>query len=183
MGGGPSLFSFDFKRLANKVTIACNKAVLYFTPTYLVYMDDQFYDWYEADVRSFKGLKFTHSWNKERDDVIFTRNLGPLGLSDDFEDGLYHGGNSAYFALNLAYVMGGNPIYLFGIDMCYQGNSTHFHDGYPKDDDIGEERFKHMINAFNYGSIVLKEKGVKVYNCSEMSRLECFDKLPLDLIG
>ena len=138
-------------------------------------MDDQFYDWYEEDIRRFKGMKFTHSWNKKRDDVTFAKNLGPLGLSDDFDDGLHHGGNSAYLALNLAYVMGGNPIYLLGIDMSYKSGKTHFPDGYPKDDKIGEERFNHMIRAFNYTSEILKEKGVKVYNCSSISKLTCFE--------
>ena len=137
-------------------------------------MDDQFYEWYEAEARSFKGMKFTHAWNKKRDDVIFARNLGPLGISDDFEEGLFHGGNSAYFALNLAYVMGGDQIYLLGVDMRYQNGDTHFHDGYPKNDDVGEARFNHMIRAFNYGSAILKEKGVNVYNCSGISKLTCF---------
>jgi hypothetical protein len=170
------LKGFDFKKLAGKVTIGCNKAILYFTPTYLVYMDDQFYEWHEEDVRNFKGMKFTNSWNKRRDDVIFAKNLGPLGLSEDFEEGLFHGGNAAYLALNLAYVMGGSPIYLLGVDMCYQAGNTHFHEGYPKKDTIGEKRFDHMMKAFNYGSGILKEKGVKVYNCSKISKLTCFEK-------
>jgi hypothetical protein len=114
--------------------------------------------------------------------VIFAKNLGPLGVSDDFEEGLFHGGNSAYLALNLAYVMGGNPIYLLGIDMGYQDGETHFHNGYPKDDKIGEERFNHMIKAFNYGSEILKEKKVKVYNCSNISKLTCFEHYDINEI-
>ncbi len=176
VGGGASLTGFDFTSLTGKVTIACNKALLFFRPTYFVYMDDQFYDWYEEQVRSFTGMKFTHSWNKKRDGVTYAKNLGPLGLSDDFDKGLFHGGNCAYLALNLAYVMGGDPIYLLGIDMCYSNGATHFHDGYPKDDDIGEKRFEHMMNAFEHGSSLLAEKGVTVYNCSGISRLTCFQR-------
>jgi hypothetical protein len=139
-------------------------------------MDDQFYDWYEEDVRNFKGMKFTHSWNKRRDDVIFANNLGPQGISDDFNEGLFHGGNAAYLALNLAHVMGGNPIYLLGVDLCYSDGQTHFHDGYPKEDTVGEKRFLHMKKAFNYGSEILNEKGVEVYNCSDISTLTCFKR-------
>lgn len=142
-------------------------------------MDDQFYDWYAHEVKDFKGMKFTHSWNKYRDDVIFAKNLGVLGISDDFEEGLFHGGNAAYLALNLAYVMGGDPIYLLGVDMCYIGGNTHFHDGYKKEDTIGEKRFDHMMKAFDYSSGILKEKGVKVYNCSKISKLTCFEKREL----
>ncbi len=143
-------------------------------------MDDQFYDWYEAEVTGFGGMKFTHSWNKPRDGVVAAKNLGPLGLSDDFETGLFHGGNSAYMALNLAHVMGASTIYLLGVDMCYQSGRTHFHDGYKKDDTIGEERFDHMIRAFDCGSGLLTERGVKVYNCSKVSKLESYEYISID---
>ncbi|MFC1855026.1 hypothetical protein ACFL2A_00600 [Thermodesulfobacteriota bacterium] len=179
MGGGASLKGFDFSKLKNRVTIACNRALNYLMPDYLVYMDDQFYDWYEEDVRRFKGEIFTHSWNKFREGVTFCRNLGPHGISDDFEEGLFHGGNAAYLALNLAYVMGGDPIYLLGVDMCYLNGRSHFHDGYDKVDTIGEKRFLHMKKAFNYSSELLKERGVRVYNCSDISRLTCFKKMDL----
>lgn len=182
IGGGSSLKDFDFNRLAGKVTIACNKALLYIEPTYLVYMDDQFYDWYEDEVRAFGGMKFTHSWNKKREGVTFAKNLGSLGLSDDFKTGLFHGGNAAYLALNLACVMGGETIYLLGVDMCYGNGATHFHGGYPNKDVIGENRFKHMIKAFNYGSVILKERGAQIYNCSSISKLECFDMYDINQI-
>jgi hypothetical protein len=134
-------------------------------------MDDQVYDWY-PEVKGFKGLKFTNSWNKDRPDVIKAKNLGPLGISDSIQNGLNHGGNAGYFALNLAHVMGGNPIYLLGIDMKYKGDETHFHDGYPNldQDVIKEKRFAHMINSFTYGLGILKERGVQVYNCSNYNR-------------
>jgi hypothetical protein len=176
IGGGPSLKGYDFSTLKDKVVIACNRAIEFCIPDYLVYMDDQFYDWYEDDIKKFKGVKVTHSWNKKRNEVIHVKNLGPLGLSDDFNEGLFHGGNAAYLALNLAYVMGGNPIYLLGVDLCYLNGETHFHDGYPKEDTIGEKRFSHMKKAFDYGSVLLKERGVDVFNCSSTSKLTCFQK-------
>jgi hypothetical protein len=179
IGGGASLTGFDFSKLDGKITIACNRAIQFFTPTYMVYMDDQFYEWYEDDIKAFDGLKFSHSWNKYRDNVIFANNLGPLGLSEDFKEGLMHGGNAAFLALNLAYVMGGDPIYILGVDMCYSDERTHFHDGYPKEDTIGEKRFDHMIRAFDYASGIFDERGVKVYNCSGISKLECFEKMDL----
>jgi hypothetical protein len=174
VGGGPSLKGFDFSQLNDKVTIGCNKAILYFDPTYLAYMDDQFYEWHEKDVRNFKGMKFTHSWNNPKDDVIRLINLGPLGISEDITEGVFHGGNAGYFALNLAYIMGGNPIYLLGIDMRYNGGKTHFHEGYPNEDTFGEKRFGHMIRSFNYGAEILKEKKITVLNCSSISKLTCF---------
>jgi len=162
------------------VTIACNKAILHHEADYMVYMDDQFYDWYEDEVKGFNGMKFTHSWNKYRDGVIFAKNLGALGLSDDFTEGLFHGGNAAYLALNLAYVMGGDPIYLLGVDLCYEKGKTHFHDGYDKEDTIGEKRFEHMLKAFEYGSELIKKTPRMVYNCSPTSKLTCFTKLDRD---
>lgn len=179
IGGGASLKGFDFNRLNGKVTIACNKAILHHEATYMVYMDDQFYDWHEDDIKSFRGLKFTHDWNKPRDGVITVLNGGALGLSEDIDDGIVHGGNAGYFALNLAYLMGANPIYLLGVDMCYSKGDTHFHNGYPNEDTVGEKRFAHMINAFKYGATILEERGVKVFNCSAISALTCFDKYDL----
>jgi hypothetical protein len=178
VGGGASLKGFDFATLTGKIVIACNRAIEYVDAQYMVYMDDQFYDWHEDQVESFDGEIFTHSWNKYRNKVRFAKNLGALGLSDSFDDGLFHGGNAAYLALNLAYVMGADPIFLLGVDMCYHDGATHFHEGYDREDSVGEKRFIHMIKSFNYGSEILKERGVTVFNCSDISKLKCFPALP-----
>jgi len=103
------------------------------------------------------------------DKVIKSYKAAGIGYSfDDFRTGL----NSGYCALQLAVILGYREIYLLGFDLNVD-RITHYHGGY------GEEKdsFKHKLETYyNYfaiglGLLVSSNRGINVYSCSPMSRL------------
>ena len=112
----------------------------------------------------------------------------------------YPGNNSGFGALQLAFHLGANPIYLLGFDMkykraklpktwvklprAYKHPITHFHQGYP-------EKRKYVIGergarVFSLFADCLKKYNERerhpraVFNCSVDSDILCFDCKPID---
>ncbi len=173
IGGGPSLLNFDFSVLKDKFVIAINKAFLtYPNADVLYWTDSRFYKWFETDINKFKGLKITNKPRPAVNDIINLRDTGRDGLELK-PDGIRHGNNSGYAAINVAIHLGAKNIILLGYDMESKGNKTHFHDGY---------QIKHnpriyennMMPHFNTLIKPLEEKGVKVWNINKDSKLRCF---------
>jgi len=195
IGGGSSLSGFDFSKLDGKITLACNSAAFQFPAKYLVFLDDQFYRENTEKVNQFTGIKITLDYpsinlsniikvklwkgEEEQKELVGTSRLTALGITEKEEDGISTGGNSGFLALSLAYIMGGNPIYLLGIDMQFTSNIKYFYEH-----DISrrgmESEYKHMLQAFNYAAPILESRGVKVCNCSKDSKLEGYEYFSLD---
>jgi hypothetical protein len=188
VGGGTSLLGFNFIKLKTKITMACNSAALQFPAKYMVFLDEQFYKENKKGIQSFKGFKITMAsyetitgpkvikvkdWKevKVQRQNFKQKGFVPLGLSDNEDDGLNTGGNSGFLALQAAYIMGCNPIYLMGIDLRFSNHKKYFYDG-KKDSAGGEIQYDNMSKAFNFAAPLFKERGVKVYNCSPISKLE-----------
>jgi hypothetical protein len=199
IGGGSSLEGFDFSKLENKITIGCNKAAFQANTKYAAFFDKPFLRKYRQELEEFNGLVFTRAdryIRLSRGNIIYCRIwIGdknqmkslrkskplPLGVSERFEDGVSTGGNCGFFALTLAYLLGGNPIYLLGMDMKFgEGKRKYFYEG--KDEAGGEDQYKHMRQAFEYGAKVFERWGIKVYNCSSISKLVNYEKISLDTI-
>lgn len=140
IGGGPSLEGFDFERLRGKGrVIAINRAFEFASfADVLFFMDNRFYLRYHGkDLASnekwnaYPGIKvFLNLSGRKYEDVYSVRKLGKTGLSNSLRVGLYHGNNSGVGAINLAYTLGANPIYLLGYDCSFNGKKSHFHSGY-----------------------------------------------------
>lgn len=183
IAGGPSLQGFNFKQLENEFTIGINRAYESFDCNIMFCMDGRFFKWihekrFGAAVlerfRAFQGLKlWLEITNHRNRDTFYLRSAGRKGLTHHLEDGLFAGQNAGYSALNLAYVLGANPIYLLGYDMKMKGERGHYHTGYPiKFTQSSMNSFKF---AFKYAAPILKGKGVKVINCNPDSGLTYFD--------
>jgi hypothetical protein len=200
IGGGSSLIGFDFDRLKDKITIGCNKAAFIANTTYLAFFDKNFLTECREQIEEFPGIVITMEddhivleersneldretiicphWKHRYQELSETR-LTPLGVSERFSDGVNTGGNSGFFALNIAYLMGANPIYLLGMDMQFgYGGKKWFYKGV--DINGGERQYEHMKQAFEYGAIFFDQKKVKVYNCSPISRLKGYEKFDLE---
>jgi len=191
VGGGPSLRGFDFERLRGERVIAINAAFLE-----VPFADICFFMDYTAFLRwikdnrlgleakrlfyAFKGYRVYLDLigDREEADVYTLRSSGDwrTGLNQDMRNGLYHGNNSGYGALNLAYCLGANPIYLLGYDMGYTGPKAHYHTHYPQP--YGNKStgvFEAYTHSFQQVAPTLKKLGVRVINLNPRSGLRCFE--------
>lgn len=178
IGGGPSLKDFDFNQLKNKNTIAINKA-FYNAPfaDVLYWTDARFYSWYKKDIDQFKGLKFTiKPYGDLAKDIKVLKNTGKGGLEKD-KNGLRHGNNSGYAAINLAYHLGAKRIILLGFDMGNVNSESHFHDGYPIKATPDKVYQKNMIPYFGSIGEELKKEKIEILNANTFSNLNAFKKI------
>ena len=193
IAGGPSISKFDLSRLTEENTIGCNRVYEFFTPSIMVAMDGGFQDeihrgGYGEEARkkylNFQGLKlWVDNSNKQIRDCYYIRAHQRFGLSKSFNEGLYHGNNIGFGALNLAYVLGANPIYLLGYDLKFDGKKTHFHDGHyykGKRKVFSEGMMKSFFIGHEKAAPILKAEGVKVINLNPDSALRTYEfgKLP-----
>jgi|TARA_R110000822_G_scaffold18263_1_gene60522 hypothetical protein len=181
IGGGPSLENFDFSKLAGRVTIAINKAIIFHNIADVLYWTDtRFYTWFKNEVDNYKGLKFSLTAGSQyTDDVNILKKGKIFGLETDPQT-LAHGNNSGYAAINLAYHLGATRIILLGFDMGSNSENTHFHDGYPAKaapNSMYEEKF---IPGFNQLNSEIKDSGVTILNASPISKLRVFPKITIE---
>ena len=142
IGGGPSLRHFDFSSLGDSLTIGVNRAFEFFSPTVLLAIDARFFRMvYESKygeeaiskLAAYRGIKVGVRMSQAHvPGVLEIKSLGVSGPITPIELGIYHGNNSGYSAVALALALGADLVYMLGIDMRYDGNDTHFHDGHPE---------------------------------------------------
>jgi hypothetical protein len=168
------------KLLANEVTIGTNKSHLLGKSTYHLVMD---VDYFKTDKENLLKQNLYVS------DTIWTncpdlklRPIKRLGvktskiISKSFEEGLYYGRSTGYLAMNLAHILGCNPIYLLGIDLV----GFHFHQGYGERKDQRLPREHRVIeNELRAGIKFLQDIGIEVVSLSSVSRLN--DIIPYDI--
>lgn len=191
IGGGPSLSNFNWKLLKGELTIGINRVYEKMDPTIIFGMDPKFVRWILMGKYGDKArMKFLDSpalkiWLNTRGEHIpgkiyilkCWRNYleGRGAFPFTMKNGIGHGNNSGYAALNLAACLGANPIYLLGYDMATSGSQTHWHNGHPeKAPDHVPQSF---IERFAPAAEVLAEKGVKVINLNPDSKLSVFPKM------
>jgi len=92
-----------------------------------------------------------------------------------------NGGNSGFQALNLAVQFGAQRVLLIGFDMSlsggthWYGNNTWKGAGNPNDGS-----FRRWVEAFDNAASALKALGVEVINCSPVSAIKSFPRMPLE---
>lgn len=184
IGGGESLKDFEFSQLEGEPVIAVNRAYEKVNAQIMFAIDAKLYTWItegklgeEAKKRfeEFGGHKvWLDSHRYSLRGVMKLTGIDGTGLSFSMKNGLKHGGNSGYGALNLAVCLGANPIYLLGFDMKGKaGKQTHWHSGYPKaQPDTVYKKFK---TYFESAAPILKRRGIRVVNLNPDSALKCFE--------
>jgi len=185
IGGGPSLKGFDFERLRGERIIAINKAFLDVPFADIMFaMDRPFLDLitsgklgenYRRAFESFWGVKLwldlsNYSYPAG---VYFIPSAGDIGWTKSLKEGLFHGQNSGYGALNLAMVLGADPIYLLGYD-CAKGpdGEKNYHNGYPSGGN--PDALNIFKRSFEEGAAMLKG-GLRIVNLNPNSALRCFE--------
>lgn len=185
VGGGPSLKGFDFGRLGGERVVAVNKAFLDVPFADVVFgMDRSLLDLIivgrlgencRLDFEAFKGVKLwlDVSGYSYPPGVYSVHSAGKIGWTKSLREGLYHGQNSGYGALNLALVLGADPIYLLGYD-CSRGpaGEKNYHDGYPSGGN--PEALNIFKRAFEAGAALLNG-GPRIVNLNPNSALRCFE--------
>ena len=188
LGGGTSLADFDYSLLRGEKIIAVNRAyeVCPFADIMLS-MDSRYYKWIMSGtlgeevknkLRDFKGLKiWVDTIGYPYKNVITIKAIERLGLSWDLSEGIYHGNNSGYSALQLAIALKASPIYLLGFDFYYDGDKSHWHNGYPLK--TSEKKTRGHAGDFVYLSkeLTIMENGIKIINLNPKSALTCFPRM------
>lgn len=102
--------------------------------------------------------------------------VGDPGFSFDPEK-IHYGRNSGFQAVNLALLLGANPLILIGFDM-RGGKKNHFFGNHPE----GLRQtvsYTNFIESFRWAAKRLPE-GIKIFNATPDSALDCFPKVSLN---
>jgi hypothetical protein len=190
VGGGPSLKDFDFGLLNNGIlSIGINRAFERFEPTMIFSMDKmKWFTWllegrYGEEAKekflASKALKvLLLTYQPEVPEYIYVvpvlqnYKVGMTGFSFNLEDGVAHGNNSGFGALNLACLLDASPIYLLGYDMRNDNGRTHWHDGHPKKEK--DESIPKLAHNFERWADEINKRW-KVINLNPYSGLRCFE--------
>lgn len=199
IGGGASLRGFDFSRLRGKKNrIVINRswkdvydAELWFSEDHRVVVDLWGKD---PTFQAFKGTKVLHAlapaFAAEALAIdptlhIIHRNRKDKYWSRSFDDGLSMSSCSGVGAINLAWLLGADPIYLLGFDCRSDGQVLqNYHDEYKQmglDWIVGAnkaEDFKSDLEIW-VAPHVKDRKVINLINPSYPSALECWPKVPL----
>ncbi len=197
VGSGPSLTGFNFGLLKHDLTIGCNDEYKW-GPTIAICQDPRFFNgdgtpdriparlnpaWVQGPHTPvyFKGHPEQEEF--EAPDTVF-KIISDHGLGREFKwgktlaGGLYYGANVGMAALNLAEILGADPIYLLGFDANPEIPQTHHHDSYPQawcmeNQDDRAAVYGRWIKEFRRIAPMIK---AKVYNLNMLSGIDAFPK-------
>lgn len=199
LGGGTSLPQQDgigllhdpqtrtrILRGGSSVVIAVNRSYRSFPfAEYLLFMDSGFYDLEHGreDFQQFAGRKVSLGYNTRDvpEGVLSVGRGAPTGLSLDPRI-LAHGSNSGYAAINLAVLLGCTTIVLLGYDMSVgEDGREHHYEEYPSGRHNKTFGYFSGVYLRRFGSLppILEQLGVRVWNCSPISRLPWWPKTSL----
>ncbi|KKM07157.1 hypothetical protein LCGC14_1736760 [marine sediment metagenome] len=206
VGGGLSMRDFDWSRLNGELVIGVNRVIEDMTPAIWFTMDHRFlinlfgnqYYNKEQDVAQritdFRGLKIwnnasaTDTW--DGNGIVEIKCPGEHHFTDSLAQGIGGGANSGYGALNLAWILGADPIYLLGFDMHGEGkNQAHYKsDFYHSAHKCSTGHFNHQFATVyknfraNFERVAQERPDVaaRVINLNPDSALKCFQFGKLD---
>ena len=182
LGGGPSLGKIDPGLLSGENVIGTNRAYERFPECQiLVSTDNPFWkdsrsgiygDVVKQLFKEYSGAKIgLVSLSDPEPGILYLRNAGKDGIPISFSSGVYHGNNSGYMAVQIALLLGCDPIYLLGFDMRFSDDGrSHFHGGHPRKTQVKD--FSKMLPSFKKLSESVPLW--RIINLTEGSRMICF---------
>lgn len=186
VGGGPSLKKFDWSKLDKELVIAVNRSFEKCNnPEILFSGDPRFWQYMFAGTLGDEPTKAFDTFEGLKVGIdrayVFPESIKTVPYASkfgwSFDEGVALGLNSGFAALNLAVLLGANPIYLLGFDMRgSNGKQTWHHDGYPTNN--GANVYPEYIKEFERIAPELAERGIEVINLNKNSSLKCFKKEP-----
>lgn len=113
--------------------------------------------------------------------AAFVGERGRLGFSFDIDNGFFHGGTVAYFALQVATWLGFTEMYLHGVDLRAASQTPRFYETMQARAPTRlDAEYADLIEpSFRHASEVLRARGVRVENLSYVSALgdDIFEKV------
>jgi len=195
VGGGPSLRDFDFSLLRGWRTIGINRAFERFEPTIIFSMDTRFLNWLQGgkydrlpdgrgayekflQARSYKVWLATYTLRLPDGffiiPVLHNYQHGLRAFGTSLREGIGHGNNSGYAALNLAVCLGADPIYLLGFDCKHSDGQSHWHSGHPLVQ--REQTVKSFVKYFERAAMLTRHLPNRIVNLGPDSALRCWPK-------
>jgi len=209
VAGGPSLINFKFGALIGKHVIVSNMSLFkvtnarYFVTTDYTFMNylkhNGMYKKWESNtahkifvanmvsstIKIINGQVTDTNCNLTYDLSVFDEIIvckSPDGIGYNW-DNFKSGYNSGFCSFQLAVILGYNPIYLLGFDLCSKNNVTHHHESYGRSIERTNANLYNYSRRFREALIDLqKEKpNIKVYSCSDISVLnEVIEYKPIE---
>lgn len=183
LANGPSVNNLDLSKLKDEVVIGMNASTLLedkhgFFQTYYVVSDLRFFDVeFKKDLATVKLKKDTvkvfrneikEIYPKDIENVYYIRPLERDGFSFNLKKGFYYGCTTVMLAIQLAFYLGCDEIYLLGVDLVYKQSEARFY----KEDNaqIDDSRASvQILNIVNADTVLRNEFGVKIFNCNPNS--------------
>lgn len=149
IAAGPSVNEVDFTRLKDHPLIefmCINQPYQKLWPTkYWAFCDHSQYKRNTPIWDEFKGIIINSTNVRARKGGQYILNSRPgKGFALDVTHGYHIGRSSTYANMQVAYFMGFNKIYIFGVDMCEVGGIMHY---YGQNPDVPNERRKERFSA------------------------------------
>ena len=203
VGSGPSLKGFDRRLLENELTIGCNMEYKW-GPTIALAQDERIMQGDGApgflpllgDVawRNTPGMTAVYFHGHPDKEIPNGSDWIAIAKSDhsrekpfqwgkSLETGLYYGANCGMAAINLAEILGANPIYLLGFDAVAADSAQHCHDSYPaewlmQDQESKDSVYGRWVAEFRRIAKLLKPE-TRVVNLNPDSAIDAFPKAKL----
>ena len=182
IGGGPSLTPEQVEMCRGRARVVAVKEAAQLAPwaDAMYFCDEHWFRKHENEVKNFKGMKATLAHPAllaEVPGLVSYRNDGELGLCEA-PDGLRHGHNSGYQAINFAFHLKARLIVLLGMDMNKKDGRMHWFDR--KVCQPIEMYQSVMLPCFKTLIEPLAAHGVRVVNATPGSAIDCFPKMALE---
>lgn len=174
LASGPSLAEHDLSPLDRRITMGLNRSFLTYAETnYHCAFDQRLFDMYPDETKATRYLMTLpgRPWG------IPIELLGADGFSYDLKQGIYSGYTISFFALQVAVYLGFQDIIFLGLDLCHQGNMTHFfgEDWHSRNHETSE--FPKMAQSFSQWVPQLLNDGIDVWNCSPYAQIDAIPHL------
>lgn len=182
ISGGPSLRGFDFNLLENQFTIGINKVCQFYAPDIMFNQDPAimipFFRKFGDPVKT--TLVVADMDNRTWDDCYYVRCAGQYGISNQI-DRIHTGSYSCYGAVNLAIVLGFNPIYLLGYDFQEIDGKDHVIDSWGMPDKFFEVFLPKALQEMESLAELIRDyrPDLKIINLSPNSLLTGFEKVDI----
>jgi len=165
LGNGPSLNDEDIAPLSNYFTIGINRSFYKLDSTILLWQDASLWFTERRKLLETKAIKYSTSHGDPENRFLrYKIKAGGFGLPEDSTI-LYGSGASSPLAVQLAYILGCNPIVLLGCDCRPRGEDTDF---YGKNKFHNDKTMEQCTSGLVWMKNELHDKGIRrIVSCSD----------------
>jgi hypothetical protein len=183
IGGGPSLIGFNWSVLTEEHVIGCNDAYIHGPEIcdICIFGDHGFWCKWRDELARFRGIVVTNRTSSAKHGPkwlkFMTRKPGAL-----YTDALGwggHGGNTGISAINLAFILGAQTVYLLGFDMKRRKERAKWHTRILSQASIRDDAYVRFQGAFEKVATDLPKvfPGRQIINVTDDSALQQFPKV------